>query len=76
MVITDITGLKRASESLARKDEELCVALDNMPGALVYTNEALDIVPRNNRFAEAKLTNESRADLVRALQDALGRLKE
>ncbi len=50
--ITDVTGLKRAEESLARKEGELSVALDNMPGALVYTDEALDIVVCNDRFAE------------------------
>jgi len=40
-VITDVTELKRAEDSLARKEREFRVALDNMPGALVYTNEAM-----------------------------------
>jgi class 3 adenylate cyclase/PAS domain-containing protein len=51
-VITEITRLKRAEESLSRKEAELHVALDNMPGALAYTDEALNIVICNRRFAE------------------------
>jgi len=51
-VITDITGLKRAEENLARKEAQLHVALDNMPGALVYTDNELKIVVCNDRFAE------------------------
>ena len=51
-VITDITELKRAEETVAEKEAELHVALDNMPGALVYTDEALNIVVRNERFVE------------------------
>ncbi len=34
-VITDITGLKIAESNLARKEAQLHLALDNMPGALV-----------------------------------------
>ncbi|HEV8553499.1 MAG TPA: PAS-domain containing protein [Casimicrobiaceae bacterium] len=51
-VITDITGLKRAEENLARKEAQLHVALDNMPGALVYTDNELNIVVCNDRFSE------------------------
>ncbi|MEO8675289.1 MAG: PAS-domain containing protein [Casimicrobiaceae bacterium] len=51
-VITNVTGLKHAEEHLARKEAELLVALDNMPGALAYTDEALNIVVCNDRFAE------------------------
>jgi class 3 adenylate cyclase/PAS domain-containing protein len=51
-VITDITGLKRAEERLATTQADLRVALDNMPGALAYTDAALDIVFCNDRFAE------------------------
>lgn len=51
-VITDITELKHAEEGLAATKAELRVALDNMPGALAYTNAALDIVFCNDRFAE------------------------
>ena len=50
--ITDVTSLKRAEENLARKEAELSIALDNMPGALVYTDAALGIVVCNDRFAE------------------------
>ena len=51
-IITDVTGLRRANERLARKEEELHIALDNMPGALAYTDDAQRIVVRNDRFAE------------------------
>jgi len=51
-VITDISGLKAAEARLARKEAELGVALDNMPGALAYTNADLDIVVCNRRFAD------------------------
>ncbi len=51
-VITDITELKRAEEQIAHKEAQLHVALDNMPGALVYTDETLNIVVRNDRFTE------------------------
>ena len=51
-VMTDVTMLKRVEENLARKEEELHVALDNMPGALVYTDADLNIVVCNDRFAE------------------------
>jgi class 3 adenylate cyclase/PAS domain-containing protein len=51
-VITDITGLKRAEENLALKEAQLHVALDNMPGALVYTDAELNIVVCNDRFAD------------------------
>ena len=50
--ITDITELKRAEENLARKEAQLHVALDNMPGALAYTDEKLNIVVCNDRFAD------------------------
>src|SRR5262249_17334748 len=49
---TEITALKRVEESLARNEAKLHVALDNMPGALVYTDEELNIVVCNDRFAE------------------------
>ncbi len=51
-VITDITGLKQAESELVAKTAELHVALDNMPGALAYTDEELTIVFCNDRFAE------------------------
>ena len=51
-VMTDVTELKKAEQELANKGAELHVALDNMPGALVYTDEDLNIVFCNNRFRE------------------------
>ena len=51
-VITEITALKVAEEKLARKEAQLHVALDNMPGALAYTDDELNIVFCNDRFAE------------------------
>jgi class 3 adenylate cyclase/PAS domain-containing protein len=51
-VMTDITEQKQAEQSLAQKEAELQVALDNMPGALVYTDENLNIIVCNDRFKE------------------------
>jgi class 3 adenylate cyclase/PAS domain-containing protein len=51
-VITDVTDFKRTEETLALKEAVLHVALDNMPGALVYTDANLDIVICNPRFGE------------------------
>jgi class 3 adenylate cyclase len=49
--MTDITELKRAERNVAEKEAQLHVAMDNMPGALVYTDEELNIVVCNERFA-------------------------
>ena len=51
-VMTDITEQKFAQQDLAAKEAQLLVALDNMPGALVYTDSALNIVFCNDRFRE------------------------
>jgi class 3 adenylate cyclase/PAS domain-containing protein len=51
-VMTDVTEQKRVEEELASKESELHVALDNMPGALVYTDDDLNIVFCNDRFRE------------------------
>ena len=51
-VMTDITEQKEAEQSLASKEAQLHVALDNMPGALVYTDRDLRIVVCNDRFRE------------------------
>jgi adenylate cyclase len=48
----DITERKRAQQEVARKEAELHVALENMPGALAYTDEELNIVFCNTRFME------------------------
>ncbi len=51
-VMTDITEQKQAEEDLARKEAQLHVALDNMPGALAYTDANLCFVFCNDRFKE------------------------
>jgi adenylate cyclase len=51
-VMTDATEQKQAEQNLAAKEAQLHVALDNMPGALVYTDENLNIVFCNDRFKE------------------------
>ena len=51
-VMTDITEQKEAEQDLANKEAQLHVALDNMPGALVYTDDDLNIVVCNDRFKE------------------------
>ncbi|CAG0999761.1 adenylate cyclase [Burkholderiales bacterium] len=51
-VITDVTELRRSEEHLERREAELHVALDNMPGALVYTDTSLEVVVANPRFAD------------------------
>ena len=48
--MTDITEQKVAEQDLANKEAQLHVALDNMPGALVYTDADLNIVVCNDRF--------------------------
>jgi class 3 adenylate cyclase/PAS domain-containing protein len=48
----DITERKRAEQEVVRKEAELHVALENMPGALAYTDTHLNIVFCNNRFME------------------------
>ena len=51
-VMTDITELKEAEQDLVEKEAQFHVALDNMPGALVYTDEDLNIVVCNERFTK------------------------
>ena len=51
-VMTDITDQKKAAAALADNEARIHVALDNMPGALVYTDDALGIVMCNARFRE------------------------
>jgi class 3 adenylate cyclase/PAS domain-containing protein len=51
-VMTDITEQKQAETQLAARETELHVALDNMPGALAYTDENLKLVFCNDRFRE------------------------
>src|SRR5205814_5128602 len=51
LAYADITARKRAEQQVARKEAQLRVAL-HMPGALVYTDEQLNIVVCNDRFAD------------------------
>ena len=51
-VIADVTELKRAERELAQKEAALHVALDNMPGALVFTDESLNVVVANDRLKD------------------------
>ena len=51
-VMTDVTEQKQAERDLIEKEAQLHVALDNMPGALVYTDANLNIVTRNDRITE------------------------
>jgi class 3 adenylate cyclase/PAS domain-containing protein len=51
-VMTDITEQKQIQQELANRQAEFRVALDNMPGALVYTDDRLNIVFCNDRFKE------------------------
>ena len=44
--------LQGVAETVAVVDGHLQVALDNMPGALVYTDADLNIVVCNDRFKE------------------------
>ncbi|MCW5745230.1 MAG: PAS-domain containing protein [Alphaproteobacteria bacterium] len=51
-VMVDITDQTKAEKELAAREAEFHVALDNMPGALVYTDDDLNIVICNERFRE------------------------
>ena len=51
-VMTDVTEQKQAERQLAEKEAQLHLALDNMPGALVFTDKNLNVITCNDRFAE------------------------
>jgi class 3 adenylate cyclase len=51
-VMTDVTELKQVERERAIGEAQLQVALDNMPGALVHTDDKLRIVVCNDRFRE------------------------
>jgi PAS domain-containing protein len=57
-VMTDITEQKEAERELEDKEAQLHVALDNMPGALVYTDAQLNIVFCNDRFKEMYIVSQ------------------
>ena len=48
-LLREVDAAGGGPENLA---DQLCIALDNMPGALVYTDEDLNIVICNDRFKE------------------------
>ena len=52
LTYADVTARKAAEALAERTQTELKVALDNMPGALVYTDAQLRIVLCNDRFGE------------------------
>jgi len=51
-VMTDVTDERQADLERVRKEAQFHMALDNMPGALVYTDNDLNIVFCNERFKE------------------------
>ncbi|MGE5202019.1 MAG: PAS-domain containing protein [Acidobacteriota bacterium] len=51
-VMTDITEQRKAERDFVAREGRFHVALDNMPGAIVYTDEDLNIVLCNDRFRE------------------------
>ena len=57
-VMTDITDQKQAEQDVVEKEAQLHVVLDNMPGALMYTDEHLNIVFANDRFREMYIVPE------------------
>ncbi len=75
-VMTDITEQKQAERDLAEGDAQLHVALDNMPGALVYTDKDLNIVVCNNRFKEMYTVPEELLQPGRPYPDFLRYLAE
>ncbi len=52
MSYLDITERNAAERDVVRKEAQLHVALENMPGALAYTDDDLRIVFCNNRYIE------------------------
>src|SRR5262249_52150573 len=51
-IMTDITEERRLEQERAHKEAQFHVALDNMQGALIYTDEQLKVVFCNRRFKE------------------------
>ena len=75
-VMTEITEQKVAEQDLADKKAQLDVALDNMPGALVYTDSDLRIVVCNNRFREMYIVPDELLQPGRLYSDFLRYLAE
>ena len=75
-VMTDITEQKQAEQDLADREAELHVALDNMPGALVYTDAELRIIVCNTRFKEMYIVPQELLQPGRPYPDLLRYLAE
>ncbi len=75
-VMTDITDQKQAEQDLATGEAQLHIALDNMPGALAYTDKDLRIVVCNNRFKEMYIVPEELLQPGRPYADLLRYLAE
>ena len=75
-VMTDVTEQKQAEQELAEKEAQLHVALDNMPGALIYTDEDLNIVFCNDRFREMYIVPQELLQPGRPYPDFLRYLAE
>ena len=75
-VMTDITEQKQAEQDLADKEAQLHVALDNMPGALAYTDDDLNIVFCNDRFKEMYIVPQELLQPGRPYPDFLRYLAE
>ena len=75
-VMTDITEQKQAEQDLADGEAQLHVALDNMPGALAYTDDDLRIVVCNDRFKEMYIVPQELLQPGRPYADLLRYLAE
>ncbi len=75
-VMTDITEQKQAERELMEKEAQLHLALDNMPGALVYTDADLNVVTCNERFTEMYQTPKALLEPGRPYPDFLRYLAE
>ena len=75
-VMTDITEQTQAEANLAASESQLHVALDNMPGALVYTDENLNVVLCNDRFKELYIVPQELLQPGRPYRDFLRYLAE
>ena len=75
-VMTDITEQKQAERELADKEAQLHIALDNMPGALAYTDDALRLVICNSRFKEMYIVPQELLQPGRPYADLLRYLAE
>jgi len=75
-VMTDITEQKLAEQDLASKEAQLHFALDNMPGALAYTDANLKMVVCNERFKEMYIVPQELLQPGRPYVDLLRYLAE